>query len=141
MLLFLGFKNSSLWCTQHLEKNDLDKLKCHCSNDSDQQRIVADIYGSQNKVLLQDRLADAIDSVDFQVKLSSLKPVGIGIAPGFHWWFEKNGAAIFMECLTLEATEKHRISTCFTTNGLEAMYRLQNKDSKRRRAQRNCFHF
>ena len=83
MLLFLGFKNSSLWCAQHLEKNDLDELKCHCSNASDQQRIVADIYGSQNKVLLQDRLADVIDSVDFQAKLSSLKPVGIGIAPAF----------------------------------------------------------
>ena len=50
---------------------------------------MADIYGSQNKFLLQDGLADAIDSVDFQVKLSSLEPVWNGIAPGFHRWFEK----------------------------------------------------
>ena len=88
---------------------------------------MADIYGSQNKVLLQDGLADAINSVDFQAKLSSLKPVWNGIVPGFHRWLEKNCAAIFMECLTLEAREKHGISTCFTTNVLEAMHCLQKK--------------
>ena len=137
MLLFLGFMNifsraESLWCTQHLEKNNLEELKCHCSNASDLQRIMADIYGSQNKVLLQNGLADAIDSVDFQAKLSRLEPVWNGIAPGFHRWFEKNCAVIFMEYLTLEAREKHGISTRFTTNLLESMHRLQKKHSERR---------
>ena len=137
MLLFLGFKNifnraESLWCTQHLEKNDLEELKCHCSNASDQQRIMADIYESQSKVLLLDGLADAIDSADFQAKLSRLELVWNGIAPGFYRWFEKNCAVIFMECLTLEAREKHGISTRFSTNSLESMHRLQKKDSKRR---------
>ena len=61
MLLCLGFKKifstgEGLWCTQHLEKNDLEKLKCHCSNASDHQRMMADIYGSQKKVLLQEGL-------------------------------------------------------------------------------------
>ena len=135
MLLFLGFMNifsrvESLCCTQHLEKNNLEKLKCHCSSASDQQRITADIYGSQNKVLLQDELADAIDSVDFQAKLSRLEPVWNGIAQGFHRWFEKNCAVIFMECLTLEAREKHGISTRFITNLLESMHRLQKNTLK-----------
>ena len=57
MLLFLGFKNifsrtESLWCTQHLEKNNIEELKHNCSSASDHQRIIADICGSQNKVLL-----------------------------------------------------------------------------------------
>ena len=135
MLLFLGFKNifsreESLWCTQHLEKNNLEVLKRHRSNASDQQRIMADIYGSQNKVLQQDQLADAIDSVYFQAKLSSLEPVWNGIAPGFHRWFEKTRGAISMECLTLEARKKHGISTHFTTNALESMHRLQKKTLK-----------
>ena len=94
MLLFLGFKNifsreESLWCTQHLEKNNLEVLKRHRSNASDQQRIMADIYGSQNKGLLQDGLAEAIDSVDFQAKLLRLEPVWNEIASGFHRWFRK----------------------------------------------------
>ena len=47
-----------------------------------------------------------------------------------HRWFEKNCAAIFMKCLTLEAREKYGISTCFTVNALEAMYYLQKKTLK-----------
>ena len=135
MLLFLGFKNifsreESLWCTQHLEKNNLEVLKRHRSNASDQQRIMADIYGSQNKGLLQDGLAEAIDSVDFQAKLLRLEPVWNEIASGFHRWFRKTCAAIFMECLKLEAREKHGISTRFSMYALELMYRLQKKTLK-----------
>ena len=45
---------------------------------------MANIYGSQNKVLFQEGLADAIDKDDFKAKLASFKPACEVIAPGFH---------------------------------------------------------
>ena len=50
---FLGFTNifpstESMWCTQHLEKNDIEKLKEYCPCDADRKRIMADFYGTQN---------------------------------------------------------------------------------------------
>ena len=48
---------------------------------------MAHIYGSQNEVLLQEGVADAIDKDDFKAKLASLKLAWEVIAPGFHCWF------------------------------------------------------
>ena len=48
----------SMWCTQHIENNDSEKLRWLCVNDKDRSRIMADIYGLQNEILLQNGLAD-----------------------------------------------------------------------------------
>ena len=44
---------------------------------------MVDIYGSQNEVLLQEGLEDAIDEDGFIAKLASLKPAWKVIAPGY----------------------------------------------------------
>ena len=67
----------------------------------DRWKIVADIYFSQNEVLLQEGLADAVDKDDFKANLVSLKPALI-----FHCWFEDNRSEIFIECLVFTAREK-----------------------------------
>ena len=45
---------------------------------------MADIYDSQNEVLLQEGLGGSIDKDDLKAKLASLKPAWEVIAPGFH---------------------------------------------------------
>ena len=88
---------------------------------------MADIYGPQNEVLLQEGLGDAIDKDDFKAKLASFKHAWEVIAPGFHCWFQDNRSEIFIECLVLAAREKHSITQRFSTNALEAKHRLQKK--------------
>ena len=78
---------------------------------------MADIYFSQNEVLLQEGLADAVDKDDFKANLVSLKPALI-----FHCWFEDNRSEIFIEYLVFTAREK-----CFSTYTLEAKHRLQKR--------------
>ena len=34
----------SMWCTQHMENNDAEKLRSLVVNDKDRSRIMADIY-------------------------------------------------------------------------------------------------
>ena len=74
---------------------------------------MAHIYGSQNEVLLQEGLADAIDKDDFKAKLASLKPAWEVIASGFYCWFQDNRSEIFIECLVLVAREKHSTRNIF----------------------------
>ena len=81
---------------------------------------MADIYGSQNEVLLQEGLADTINKDDFKAKLASLKPAWEIIAPGFYCWFQDNRSEIFNKCLVLAARDKHSITQCFSINALEA---------------------
>lgn len=59
-----------------------------------QSRVMSDIYGTQDAVLLQNGLADE-DECDFDAKLESLKPVWEEIAPGFHHWFKSNRSKLF----------------------------------------------
>ena len=47
---------------------------------------MADIYGTQNSLVLENGLADAQNKEDFNVKLASLQTVWVNIAPGFHHW-------------------------------------------------------
>ena len=46
----------SMWCTQHMENNDTEKLRSVGVNDKDLSRIMADTYGSQNEILSQNGL-------------------------------------------------------------------------------------
>ena len=64
----------SMYCTQHLENNDAEKLRLLGVNDKDRSRIMADIYGSQNEILLQNGLADVQNADDFKAMLESLQP-------------------------------------------------------------------
>ena len=47
-----------MWCTQHIENSDAEKLRSLGVNDKDRYRMMADIYGLQNEILLQNGLAD-----------------------------------------------------------------------------------
>ena len=98
----------STWCTQHMENNDAEKLRLLGVNDKDRSRIMTDIYGSQNEILLQNGLAE-------------------WIVPGFHHWFKQWRSEMFIECLVLSDRECHGISGRFASNGLELKHHLQKK--------------
>ena len=89
--------------------------------------IMADIYGSQNDVLLQSGLADADDEEDFDVKLDSLKRVWEQKAPTFHEWFRKNRSQHFKVSLVMSSRKSLSIEGHFYTNGLELKHKLQKK--------------
>ena len=118
---FKGFRDifrdtKSLWCTQHLEARDMEKLQSLGCNQSTTTCIMGDIQGSQTKVFLLNGLADAEDEQDF--------------GPGLYDWFQKMGR----DNLILSARKALGISYCFTSNGLELKHRLQKKrltDDKR----------
>ena len=131
-LTILGFqdifqKSESVWCTQHMESNDFEMIKRYYTNKNDQQRIMADIYGTQNNVILQDGLADAIDEEDFDIKIDSIRYIWEELSPGFHEWFVKNRSQMFKDCLILSSREKLGITKRFSTKALEAKHRLQKK--------------
>ena len=65
----------NVWCTQHSQERDTLKLKSLGANERSRNRIMTDIYGSQDDVLLQNGLAEADDSEDFQIRLASLGTV------------------------------------------------------------------
>ena len=65
----------NVWCTQHSQERDALKLKSLGANERSRNRIMTDIYGSQDDVLLQNGLAEADDSEDFQIRLASLGTV------------------------------------------------------------------
>jgi len=122
------FKDAAkLWCTHHMQERDLYKLKTLGCNQKTQSKILADIYGCQNEVLLQDGLADAEDADDYDAKLASFQPVWDELAHGFHTWFDKNRSDLFKDCLVMSSRENLGIEGRFTTNGLELKHKLQKK--------------
>ena len=130
--IFSGFKDTfrgarSLWCTQHLENGDVEKLRALGCNQRVISRIMSDIYGTQNEVFVENGLADAEDEDDFEVKLESLKPIWDESAPGFSTWFEKRRSSVFKECLVQSARRELGINGRFTSNGLELKHKLQKK--------------
>ena len=90
-------------------------------------RILADIYGTQNEILLQNGLADSLNEEDFVTKLESLKDIWEDIVPGFHEWFTANRSEVFIECLTLEARRNLDIKDGYYTNALENKHKPQHK--------------
>ena len=88
---------------------------------------MADIYGSQEEILLQNGLADADDESDFEAKLESLKPLWSDLMPGFHHWFESNRSRQFKDRLILSAWQILGIEGRFYTNGLGLKHKLQKK--------------
>ena len=61
------------------------------------ERIMADIYESQNNVLLQTGLGDAINKDDFMAKCESLGQIWGNSVPGLHTWFKRKKASFFIE--------------------------------------------
>ena len=55
-----------------LTGKDTEKLKKYYPCDADRKRIMANIYGTQNSLLLESGLADAENEEGFSVKLTSL---------------------------------------------------------------------
>ena len=124
--VFLGAEH--LWCTQHLQKADAHKLSKMGCNRRTADRMMADIYGTQNGPVLEFGLADAVDADDLHVKLLSLKDVWDELVPDFHAWFLKRRLTTLNECLVLSAREEKGISGRYYSNGLELKHRLQKKN-------------
>ena len=116
-----------LWCTQRMQERDVYKLKQLGANKNTVQKIMADIYGSQDDVLFQAGLADSADCEDFDMKLESLQDIWDDLLPGFFSWFKKRRSVIFQECLIMQAREELGISGHFYTNGLELKHKLQKR--------------
>ena len=112
---------------QHMENNDAEKLRSLGVNGKGCSRIMADISWSQNKILMQNGLADAEYVDDFKARLDGLQPVWDNIVPGFQHWFKQQRSEMFIQCLILSARECHGISGRFTTNGLELKHNLHKK--------------
>ena len=88
-----------------MQERDAHKLQSLGCNQRSELSIMSDIYGTQNDVLLQSGLADALDEDDFDVKLESLKTVWEQRAPGFHEWFRKNRSEKFKTSLVLSSRQ------------------------------------
>ena len=58
-----------------MQERDVHKLKTLGCTQRSQSRVMSDIYGTQDAVLLQNGFADEEDECNFDAKLESLKPV------------------------------------------------------------------
>ena len=96
-------------------------------NERTQRRIMADIYGCQEQILLENGLADSEDPADYEAKLASLKDVWNGLVPGFYEWFDKHRSEQFKTCLIYSARQELGLSRRFYTNRLELKHKLQKK--------------
>lgn len=72
-----GFKDifrdaQHLWCTQHLQGRTTKKLKDMHVSQRLQNKIMADLYGTQQGYLEEQGLADAEDEEDFRAKVCHL---------------------------------------------------------------------
>uniref|UniRef100_A0A7M5X2F9 Uncharacterized protein n=1 Tax=Clytia hemisphaerica TaxID=252671 RepID=A0A7M5X2F9_9CNID len=99
-------------------------------NDANPERIMADIYGSQQDIIFKEGLADAVDSNDLSARIENLRPTWENLAPGFTDWFRKNRVEKFNECLVIEARDAHGITKRYTTNALENQHRIERKELK-----------
>ena len=88
---------------------------------------MADIYGCQEQILLENGLADSEDPADYEAKLVSLKDVWESLVPGFHDGFDKHRSEQFKTCLINSARQQLGLSGRFYTNGLELKHKLQKK--------------
>ena len=66
---------------------------------------------------------------DFGVKLERLKSVWDSIVPRFHSWFVRKRVPIFQNQVVGEALDRLQLDTRFTTNRLEVMHKIQNKNT------------
>ena len=81
-------------CTQHLEKNDIEKLKEYCHCDTGRKHIMADIYGTQNLLMLENGLSDPENEKTSMLNLTVFKLYGKTLHKSFTT-DSKNGDQIF----------------------------------------------
>ena len=122
------FKDAQkFWCTEHIQKRDRLKLQNMGAGQHNSDRIMADINGYQNDVLLQTGLADAINEDDFMAKCESLGHIWDNLVPEFNRWFKRKRGSLFIESAILSARENAGIEGRFYTHGLELKHRPQKK--------------
>ena len=119
--------SNHIWCTQHLQSADREKLNKMGANKRTKDRIMTDIYGFQTGSVMSEGLADAVDEEDLMAKLETLKDVWEDLIPGFHEWFLCRRVDKFKNCLTISARESLGISGRFYSNSLELKHRLLKK--------------
>ena len=123
-----AFPNAQhVWCTQHLQNRTLEKLKGMHVNQRLQNKIMADLYGIQDKYVHEDGLADAEDEEDLNVKLASLEDTWREDVSWFAQWFRDHQFEIFSSCLTMNSRKELGIHGRFYNNHLESKHRLQKK--------------
>ena len=89
------------------------------------KEILLDIYGCQVNGYLEAGLADSVDELEFRCRLESLKDVWNEKLDGFHSWFEKKRAPVFIDQVIGSAMDRLQISERFTTNRLEIFHKVQ----------------
>ena len=119
-------KSNHLWCTQHLQSADTEKLKQLGANIRTRNRIMSDIYGTQIDTYEREGLADAENENDLRVKLDSLKFIWDEV-PGFFEFFKKYRFQKFAECLVLSSRQELSITGRFYSNELELLHKLLKK--------------
>ena len=123
------FKDSQkVWCPEHMQKKDRVKLQNMCAGQRNSDRIKAEIYGSQNNVLFQTGLADAINKDDFMANLNHYArhktTKDIIDVVGCHRWFKRKRASLFIESVILSSRKNAGIEGQFYTKGLKLKHRL-----------------
>ena len=113
--------------TQHLQERDAHQLREMDANQKNRDRIMADIYGSQEGILLESGLVDSYDEAHFNAKLVSLAHIWDNLFPGFYKWFSKNCKVLLCKSFILSARQELGIEDRFYTNGLELKHKLQKK--------------
>ncbi|XP_066934513.1 uncharacterized protein [Clytia hemisphaerica] len=116
-----------LFCTQHLQSRDVVKLKDLGANANTQNRIMADIYGTQKGIIAENGLADSADRDDFNAKLISLEAGWEDLIPGFFRWFKLRRTIVFTKNLVKSARSHLNIKGRFYSNNVESEHRLQKK--------------
>ena len=115
----------NLLCIQHVSERDKQKLEKLKGTPRKVGEILTDIYGSQRKEYHEAGLADSTDEEEFNVRLESLKDVWEEKVPGFHSWFTKKRAPLFIQQVIGEAMDRLQICERFTTNRLEIFHKIQ----------------
>ena len=120
-------KSKHLWCTQHVQERTIEKLRKMKVEDTVKNKVMMDVYGSQDVYIFNPGLADADDDDDLQLQLQHLEESWEKDIPWFGTWFRKHQLKYFQACLTMSARESLGISGRFYNNNLENHHRLQKK--------------
>jgi hypothetical protein len=135
---------------RHLQQRDIEAIDKLMKNLklSDQTKalckkeLIWDIYGKRSSVeCFENGIAEAIDEMDFNAKLISLKPRWDKLCPGFYAWFLKNRKSDFISSVIQSAREGTNVQGLYYQNDIESQHarekRIQN--FKKRKCSRWSF--
>ena len=95
-----------LVCLQHVSKRDAKKINDLGGGERAVGEILLHIYGSKQQNYQESGLADSSDEDEFNARLDSLREIWEQKVPGFHAWFLKNRAPLFIEQVVGEAMDR-----------------------------------